>query len=420
VSAPAAYVHVDLNGTTHRVGRLWVRTSKGRETATFEYEPEWLASQGRFSLQPATMPVGPGPFHTAAGQSLFGPIGDSAPDRWGRTLLARAERVRALEEGRQRRTLREIDYLLGVSDFGRVGALRFTDREEGPFLAEGGRPRVPPLVELPRLLSATDHVLEDSETAADLRLLLAPGSSLGGARPKAPVLDRDGTLLIAKFPAKSDSYDVVRWEAVALSLAAGAGIEVPEWRLEVVLDRAVLMVRRFDREGDIRVPFLSAMSMLSASDRETRSYLEIAEALQQHGARTRADLRNLWRRIVFTVLISNTDDHLRNHGFLYLGAQGWILSPAYDLNPVPGHVNDRLLSTAIGMDDDRSASLELALEVAPDFGLKAADARQVVREVADVVAGWRKAAERLGVAAAEIEDMESAFEHRDLEQAQTL
>ena len=181
------------------------------------------------------MPVGPGPFHTAAGQSLFGPIGDSAPDRWGRTLLARAERVRAQEEGRQRRTLREIDYLLGVSDFGRVGALRFTDREEGPFLAEGGRPRVPPLVELPRLLSATDHVLEDSETAAELRLLLAPGSSLGGARPKASVLDRDGTLLIAKFPAKSDSYDVVRWEAVALSLAAGAGIEVPEWRLEVVL-----------------------------------------------------------------------------------------------------------------------------------------------------------------------------------------
>ena len=162
------------------------------------------------------------------------------------------------------------------------------------------------------------------------------------------------------------------------------------------------------------------MSMLSASDRETRSYLEIAEALQQHGARTRADLRNLWRRIVFTVLISNTDDHLRNHGFLYLGPQGWTLSPAYDLNPVPGHVNDRLLSTAIGMDDDRSASLDLALEVAPDFGLKAVDARQIVREVADVVAGWRKAAERLGVAAAEIEDMESAFEHRDLEQAQTF
>jgi serine/threonine-protein kinase HipA len=420
VSAPDAYVHVDLDGTPHRVGRLWVRASKGRETATFEYSPEWLASPRRFSLQPATMPVGPGPFHPPGGQTLFGPLGDSAPDRWGRTLLARAERMRAAEEGRQRRSLREIDFLLGVSDFSRIGALRFTASEEGPFLAEDGRVRVPPLVDLPRLLSATDHVLEDSETAADLRLLLAPGSSLGGARPKASVLDRDGTLLIAKFPAKSDAYDVVRWEAVALALASRAGIEVPEWRLEAVLDRTVLMLRRFDREGEIRVPFLSAMSMLSASDRETRSYLEIAEALQQHGARTRADLRNLWRRIVFTILISNTDDHLRNHGFLYVGEQGWTLSPAYDLNPVPGHVNDRLLSTAIGMDDDRSASLDLALDVASDFGLKAADARQIVHEVADVVTGWRKAAERLGLPASEIEEMESAFEHRDLEQAKTL
>jgi serine/threonine-protein kinase HipA len=317
--------------------------------------------------------------------------------------------MRAVEEGRQRRSLREIDFLLGVSDFSRIGALRFTTTEDGPYLAEDGRVRVPPLVELPRLLSATDHVLEDSETSADLRLL-----------PKASVLDRDGTLLIAKFPAKSDAYDVVRWEGVALALASRAGIEVPEWRLEAVLDRTVLLVRRFDREGEVRVPFLSAMSMLSASDRETRSYLEIAEALQQHGARTRADLHNLWRRIVFTILISNTDDHLRNHGFLYVGAQGWKLSPAYDLNPVPGHVNERLLSTAIGMDDDRSASLDLALEVAPDFGLKAADARQVVHEVAGVVAGWRKEAERLGLPASEIEGMESAFEHRDLEQARTL
>lgn len=420
MSAPAAWVHVDLDGTPHRVGRLWVRASKGRETATFEYDAGWLASPLRFSLQPAAMPLGPGPFHTAAGQSLFGPLGDSAPDRWGRTLLARAERVRAAEEQRQRRTLREIDYLLGVSDFVRVGALRFSETEDGPFLAQDGRVRVPPLVELPRLLSATDHVLQDEETAADLRLLLAPGSSLGGARPKASVLDRDGSLLIAKFPANSDPHDVVRWEAVALALADRAGIEVPAWRLEAVLDRAVLMVRRFDREGEVRLPFLSAMSMLSATDRETRSYLEIAEALQRHGAHTRADLRSLWRRIVFTVLISNTDDHLRNHGFLYVGPRGWTLSPAYDLNPVPLEIKDRLLSTAIGMDDDRSASLDLALEVAPEFGLKGADARAIVREVAAAVRGWRKTAARLGLSAAEIEGMESAFEHDDLAQARAL
>jgi serine/threonine-protein kinase HipA len=414
MSTPAAYVHVDLDGTSHRMGRLWVRVSRERETATFEYDPAWLVSPLRFSLQPATMPAGPGPFHTPAGQTLFGPIGDSAPDRWGRTLLARAERLRAAEQGRQRRTLREIDYLLGVSDFARVGALRFSTSEDGPFLAEGGRSTVPPLVELPRLLSASDHVMHEEETAADLRLLLAPGSSLGGARPKASVMDRDGSLLIAKFPANSDAYDVVRWEAVALDLAARSGIEVPPSRLETVLGRAVLMVRRFDRDGEVRFPFLSAMGMLSAADRETRSYLEIAEALQQHGSQTRADLRQLWRRIVFTVLISNTDDHLRNHGFLYAGPHGWTLSPAYDLNPVPLHVDDRLLSTTIGLDDDRSASLELALEVAADFGLKAEEARRIVREVAAVVSGWHHTAAGFGLSPAEIEIMEAAFEHPDL------
>lgn len=213
---------------------------------------------------------------------------------------------------------------------------------------------------------------------------------------------------------------MVRWEAVALALASAAGIEVPEWRLESVLDRAVLMVRRFDRQGEVRIPFLSAMSMLSAADRETRSYLEIAEALQRHGAQTRTDLRNLWRRIVFTVLISNTDDHLRNHGFLYVGPQGWILSPAYDLNPVPLDVAERLLSNAIGMDDDRSASLELALEVAGDFGLKAADMRQIVREVCTAVCGWRTTASRLGLSPGEIDGMESAFEHDELAQARAL
>ena len=420
MSAPAAYVYVDLDGIPYRMGRLWVRASRGRETATFEYDPEWLASPLRFSLQPATMPAGPGPFHTPAGQALFGPLGDSAPDRWGRTLLARAERLRAQEEGRQRRTLREIDYLLGVSDFARAGALRFTASEDGPFLAQGGRRSVPPLVELPRLLSASDHVLQDTESASDLRLLLAPGSSLGGARPKASVLDRDGSLMIAKFPARSDPYDVVRWEALALHLAARAGIDTPEVRLETVLRRPVLMVRRFDRAGETRIPFLSAMSMLSAVDREPRSYLEIAEALQQHGAQTRGDLRQLWRRIVFTVLISNTDDHLRNHGFLYAGAQGWRLCPAYDLNPVPMPGGDRLLSTSIGLDDDRSASLDLALEVAPAFGLRAADAQRIVREVAAAVSGWRKTAEGFGLPPAEIDEMAPAFEHRDLEQARVL
>ena len=180
---------------------------------------------------------------------------------------------------------------------------------------------------LPRLLSAADHVADESDSDEDLRLLLAPGSSLGGARPKASVRDRDGYLAVAKFPHKGDEIDAVRWEAVALSLAAKTGIPVPPWRVEDVAGKPVLLLRRFDRTGSVRVPFLSAMSMLGAKDNEMRSYLELVDALRQFGAAPKEDMRALWRRIVFSILISNTDDHLRNHGFLYAGPDGWRLAP---------------------------------------------------------------------------------------------
>lgn len=412
MSAPAAFVHVELHGATRRVGRLWVTTSRGRESATFDYDPEWLACDERFALDPA-LQLFPGPFHTRAGQALFGAMGDSAPDRWGRTLLARAERRRAREEGRTPRAMREIDYLLGVSDETRQGALRFSAEADGPFLAESTASAVPPLVELPALLGAADRVLDDQETDADLRLLLAPGSSLGGARPKASVRDGDGSLLIAKFPAGSDAYGVVRWEAVALSLARKAGIEVAEARVAVVLDRPVLLLRQFDRANRYRIPFLSALSALGAGDRDLHSYLEIADALRPHGAAVARDLAALWRRLVFNVLISNTDDHLRNHAFLYAGPAGWRLSPAYDLNPVPTDVKPRLLSTAITADLDLTASLELALEVAGHFGLRAEGARAVVAEVHASVRGWREEAARFGIGSAEIERMATAFEHED-------
>jgi serine/threonine-protein kinase HipA len=420
VSAPTAYVHADLRGTTHRVGRLWVATARGRESATFDYEPDWLASDERFALDPA-LQLYPGPFHTRVGQALFGAMGDSAPDRWGRTLLARAERRRAREENRAPRAMREIDYLLGVTDETRQGALRFSKEEEdGPFLAETAGIAIPPIVELPRLLTAASNVLDDEETAEDLRLLLAPGSSLGGARPKASVRDRDGTLLIAKFPARSDAYSVVRWEAVALSLARQAGIEVADARIELVLDRPVLLVRRFDRVNGHRIPFLSAMSALDADDRDVRSYLDIADALRPYGAAVAKDLAALWRRVVFNVLISNTDDHLRNHAFVYAGRDGWRLSPAYDLNPVPTDVKPRLLSTAITEDLDVTASLELALETAAYFGVTADAARMGVAEVFAAVRGWRKEAARFGIGAAEIERMSTAFEHEDAVAAGTM
>jgi serine/threonine-protein kinase HipA len=411
-------VYVDLQGTPHLVGRLWARMRKDRESATFEYDKSWIAHPERFSLEPA-LKLGPGPFHTPSDKPLFGAIGDSAPDRWGRVLMRRAERRRAEREGQTPRTVREIDYLLMVDDEARQGALRFAEREGGPFLAEHGPAKIPPLIELPRLLSAAERVLSDTDSDEDLRLLLAPGSSLGGARPKASVRDRDGHLAIAKFPNKGDEVNTVLWEAVALTLAEKAGIPVPAWRLETVADRPVLLLRRFDREEGTRVPFLSAMSMLDAEDNEARSYLEFVDILRQHGAAPKEDMHALWRRIVFSILISNTDDHLRNHGFLWAGPAGWRLSPAYDLNPVPTDIKPRVLTTAIDLDDG-TASLNLALKVASYFELGADPAHKIAGQVGQAVAAWRREAKKVGLTPAEIERMASAFDHEDLKAALAL
>lgn len=429
------YVYVDIAGTPHLAGRLWTRVRKAKESATFEYDPGWLENADRFSLEPA-LTLGPGPFHTSSGKPLFGTIGDSAPDRWGRVLMRRAERRRAERAGETPRTLMEIDYLLMVDDEARQGALRFARSEGGPFLAEHEAARIPSLIDLPQLLSAAEHVVGDTDSDEDLRLLLAPGSSLGGARPKASVRDRDGHLAIAKFPHKDDEINTVLWEAVALRLAAKAGITVPDWRIEQVLNKPVLLLRRFDREqgqrpgssscesgtsaitGD-RIPFLSAMSMLGASDNESRSYLEFVDALRRYGASPKQDMHELWRRIVFNILISNTDDHLRNHAFLYTGPDGWRLAPAYDLNPVPTDIKPRILTTAIDLDDG-SASLDLAMSVVGYFELDEGKAHAIAAEVGQAVATWREEAARLGLTQAEIDRMASAFEHEDLKAALSL
>ena len=257
---------------------------------------------------------------------------------------------------------------------------------------------------------------DEVDTEDDLRLLLAPGSSLGGARPKASVRDQDGHLAIAKFPNESDEYNVVLWEALAFTLAGKAGLTTATWRIEMVAKRPTLLLSRFDRSKHARVPFLSAMSMLGAKDGDPHSYLEIADALRQNGAAPQDDMRELWGRMVFSVLISNTDDHLRNHGFLYEGRNGWRLSPLYDVNPVPTDVKPRVLTTAINQDDG-TASLDLALEVAPYFGLKPPQARQIAHRIGLAVSSWRMDAARLGLKKAEIDRMASAFEHDDLKKA---
>ena len=247
-------VHLDLAGRSVLAGRLFMRSRRARQSASFEYDRDWLVHPEAFSLDPALLPLGPGVFHTPTDRELFGGLADSAPDRWGRTLMRRQARRRG-----EARTLLEVDYLLMVHDEARQGALRLREGEAGPFQAAGPDP-IPPLVRLRELLSAAERACLDQDVEADLRLLLAPGSSLGGARPKASIRDLDGSLAVAKFPAPQDEWPVIRWEAVTLDLARGAGIAVPRFRLEDVAGQPVLITSRFDRSGAARIPFLSAMA----------------------------------------------------------------------------------------------------------------------------------------------------------------
>ena len=411
----ASLVYVDLGGIPMKVGQLWGRFRNGRESMSFEYDRNWLNHPKRFSLDPA-LKLDAGSFHAASDKPLFGAIDDSAPDRWGRLLMRRSERKNAENEKRTARALKEIDFLLMVDDEGRQGALRFKREEQGPFLTTYDKNHIPPLVAVGKLLTAASHVMRESDTEEDLRLLLAPGSSLGGARPKSSVRDKDGHLTIAKFPRKDDEINIIAWEAVALSLANKAGIKVPEWRIETVGRQQILVSRRFDRKQNIRIPFLSAMSVLAAKDNEMHSYLEIADAIRQMSASPKEDLEALWRRIVFNVLISNVDDHLRNHAFLYSGLSGWRLSPAYDLNPTPTDIKPRILSTAIDLIDP-SASLDVAASVAHYFDLDNLQAKNIFKKVGSATVLWREEAAKLKIKKTEIVRMASAFEHEDLQKA---
>jgi len=410
-------VHIDLNGAPLRVGTLRRRPGRGQETVTFEYHDAWLGHANRFSLEPA-LQLTRGAFVPANGAALFGAIGDSAPDTWGRRLMQRAERKAADREGRPVRTLQDVDYLLGVSDVSRLGALRFRLDGGEAFLSEHGQ-GVPGAMELGRLLQITERIGRDEETEEDLQMIFAPGSSLGGARPKASVIDQHGRLSIAKFPKETDDYSLETWEAVALDLARQAGLRTAEHDLVVASGKPVLLSHRFDRYGHTRIPFLSALSMMGLKDGEQASYPELADVLVSVGSDVGTDAPELYRRMVFNVLISNVDDHLRNHGFLWSGQTGWRLSPVYDVNPVPTDVRQRILTTGIAP-DDFGCDLNLVLAVAEYFGLSGSEAEGHVKAVAAVTATWREAAARRGAKASEIKRLQSAFEHDDLEKALAL
>jgi serine/threonine-protein kinase HipA len=399
------------------VGRLYSHRSGNSESSTFAYDSGWLASANAFELEPA-LPLNSGSHQSAIGKELFGVFTDAAPDRWGQLLIKRAENKNAQKEKRTPKSIGHIDYLLGVRDDVRQGALRFRAPKSDDFIADE-HSGVPHMIELGRLVNASMRLEQDVESEEDLRILLRGGSSLGGSWPKAHVLDVGNSLSIAKFPsAKFGDWNVPAWEAVAYELARASEINTPHSELLTVDGKHVFVVRRFDRRGDERIAYASAMTMLEASDGDERSNLEIAEAIEMYSDAANEDLQELWRRIAFSVLINNTDDHLRNHGFIRdAGASGWRLSPVFDINPSAEDVGD--LKTAID-ESDTTASIDTLLKVAEWFRLDDVRAREIVLKVEKATAEWRSVALRLGIAKAEIERMSPAFEHDQRERAKAL
>lgn len=395
------------------MGCLYAESLRGKETCSFEYNREWLEHHaGTCMLDPDLM-LFQGRQYVPMNKQLFGVFADSCPDRWGRLLMRRREAVVANKEDRKPKQLTETDYLLGVHDEARLGALRFAIEQGGPFLSADREMAAPPWVQL-RDLEAASLAYEKEDNYLDnqwLKILLAPGSSLGGARPKASVRAADGSLWIAKFPSGHDETDIGAWEQTVHELARTCGLNVPESRLEKFSDAgSTFLVRRFDRSGTKRIHFASAMALLGKTDgTEEAGYLELVDFLMANGANPKADLAELWKRIVFSMAVSNTDDHLRNHGFL-LTKTGWRLSPMFDVNPVP---YGDTLSLNVSMDDAR-IDPSLALETANYFGLKADEADKEMKKIFSLVhRDWRTIASECGLTHAAIRSMEPAFRLSD-------
>lgn len=402
------------------VGILHAAHSRGKEIFSFEYSTDWLRSSSAHALDPSLQLLH-GRHFAPQDQENFGIFLDSSPDRWGRTLMDRREAQAARIEDRRERKLYESDYLLGVYDGHRMGALRFRTDPEGPFLDNNKEYASPPWTSLRELEHASLELEKDNAAAKPgyskwLNILIAPGGSLGGARPKAGVLDEKKRLWIAKFPSRDDKIDIGAWEMVAFKLAKRSGITTTEARAEKYNSRYhTFLNKRFDRTNSgERIHFASAMTLLQRSDGDDHStgasYLELAEFIMQQGAQPDKDLEQLWRRIIFNICVSNVDDHLRNHGFL-LQPNGWILSPAYDVNPVAG--GDGL--TLNISETDNAQDLELAKEVSEYFRLKSKKADTVIQEVIKVVKDWQKEAKILGISASEQDSMNRAFRVADNE-----
>jgi serine/threonine-protein kinase HipA len=404
------YVYENWSSSTPvLLGRLYINQMRRNESYSFEYSDEWLRNSDAHRFLDPDLMLYRGRQYTPLDKSLFGLFADSCPDRWGRLLMQRREAITAQKEGRKPQKLNESDYLLGVYDAARMGALRFSLEEGGQFESSDEALATPPWVSLRKLESASIAFENDDSGLEEkwLNQLLAPGSSLGGARPKATVQDVDGSLWIAKFPSKHDDYNSGAWEMTAHELARLCRLNVPEARLESFSSTGdTFIVKRFDRVGEKRIHFSSAMTLLGQMDGATgSSYLDIVDFIKMNGANPKNDLIELWKRIVFNMAITNSDDHLRNHGFI-LTNTGWQLSPLYDVNPVP--YGDTLSLNV--SEDDNSIDIELALETAAYYDISFSDAEAMAQEILSTVRdNWERVAKENGLSREAILRMKPAF-----------
>jgi serine/threonine-protein kinase HipA len=415
------YVYADwlgLNGPSI-IGILRAESIRGNEVFSFEYDDDWLHSEQLFILDP-DLSYFSGPQYLMEDKPNFGVFLDSSPDRWGRVLMRRREALLSRMENRPQKNLMQSDFLLGVYDEHRMGALRFKESQDGPFLNDNQEMAAPPWTSLRELEYASlqlekDDSVENPDYLKWLNLLTAPGSSLGGARPKASVLDKNKHLWIAKFPSRNDDVDVGGWEMVVHDLALASGIKMPEAIVQKFSeDQYTYISKRFDRQpGNQRIHFASAMTMLGRKDGDNYSsglsYLDIAGFIMQSGDKKQVkdDLEELWKRIVFNICVKNTDDHLRNHGFL-LGENGWKLSPAFDINPVPTGTGLTLNITG----EDNSLDLSLPMEIAELFRLETAIAKETINNIKNIIKNWRKIATKYGLSKREQDLMSAAFENQ--------
>ncbi len=419
-------IGVALGNSGRRVGVLRYNRDGARESASFEYDAEWLAAPDRFRIDPP-LPLVTGPqFHKRReGGSIFpGAIADSEPDGWAAKVILRdrgKRRALAKAAGETQPALAgAMDFLLEVDDFSRVGALRFCD-ESGIFRRprdDGGR-AAPPLIELEHLLSSSRAVEMNTETEADLTYLRGRGTSLQGVRPKCTVLDDDGGLSIGKFPSVKDERAVTKAEVLAMTLAADAGIRAAQARLVSSDGVPVALVRRFDRVDGERLMYSSAATLMGATagGLTEHTYAEMVDTIRVYGAAPQDDIEELWRRIAFSILITNVDDHLHNHGFLHVERETWRLAPAFDVNPFPDKLRE--LKTWVSEETGPAATVEALMSAVPYFGLKLDRARQMLGKVESAVAQWRTRGAEIGMTVGELDEFVDAFEHDERLAAQS-